>query len=260
MSSPPNHPVPGDGGDPAADSRAKSSGDLRTESRGDSCAETQGNLRADSRSAGSSDSRNRAPAGSRTTHDYLSVLAAARGDAIVVATMTAARVWATLSDGPWDVLYLPSAMGHAADIALGLALAVPERRVVCVNGDGSLAMNLGGLITASSLAPRNLTQIVILNQCYQIVGGPPIPGRHIVDWARLADAAGWRVCGHCATPAMFAARLPEWLEPPGPAFVTVEVVDQPDMPQRLPRRHPSGALAELRQALAAARNAGERPA
>ena len=198
------------------------------------------------------------PAVSRTTYDYLSVLAAARGDAIVVATMTAARVWATLSDGPWDVPYLPSAMGHAADIALGLALAVPERRVVCVNGDGSLAMNLGGMITAASLAPTNLTQIVILNHRYQIVGGPPIPGRHVVDWTRLAGAAGWRACGHCDDPAMFATRLTGWLEQTGPAFATVEVVDAPDMPQRLPRRHPAVALAELRQAVAAARGGCER--
>ncbi len=193
------------------------------------------------------------PAGSRTTHAYLSVLAAARGSASVVSTMTAARVWATLSDGPWDVPYLPSAMGHAADIALGLALAVPERRVVCVNGDGSLAMNLGGLVTAAGLSPPNLTQVVILNHRYQIVGGPPIPGGSAVRWAEIARAAGWRQAAHCRDAAEFAAGLAEWLERAGPSFVTVEVVDAPEMPQRLPRRHPAVALAELRQAVAAAR-------
>jgi phosphonopyruvate decarboxylase len=151
-------------------------------------------------------------------------------------------------------------MGHAADIALGLALAVPERRVVCVNGDGSLAMNLGGLVTAAGLAPANLTQIVILNHRYQIVGGPPIPGGRGVNWAGLAEAAGWRRTGHCQDSSEFAARLAEWLEPPGPAFVTVEVVDSADMPQCLPRRHPAVALAELRQAVAEARGAKAREA
>lgn len=189
----------------------------------------------------------------RTTHDYLAVLAATRGDAIVVATMTAARVWATLSDGPWDVPYLPSAMGHATDIALGLAIAVPERRVVCVNGDGSLAMNLGGLITAAGLAPVNLIQIVILNHRYQIVGGPPIPGGRVVDWALLSQAAGWRHSVHCEHSDQFAERLVECLDLPGPTLMALEVVDQPTMPQRLPRRHPATALAELRQALATRR-------
>lgn len=204
-------------------------------------------------SDGSTNSAGHLSAGSRSTHAYLSVLAAARGSAIVVSTMTAARVWATLSDGPWDVPYLPSAMGHAADIALGLALAVPERPVVCVNGDGSLAMNLGGLVTAAGLAPPNLAQIVILNHRYQIVGGPPLPGGSTVHWAEIARAAGWRRAAHCRDAAEFAAWLAEWPEQAGPSFVTVEAVDAPEMPQRLPRRHPAVALADLRQAVAAAR-------
>ena len=98
-----------------------------------------------------------------TTREYLDVLATHRGDALVVTTMTAAKVWSLVSPVAHDVNYLPSAMSHASDMALGLALARPSQRVVCVNGDGSLLMNLGSLVTAAHCRASNLVQIMIVN-------------------------------------------------------------------------------------------------
>lgn len=189
-----------------------------------------------------------------TTRQYLTVLHAARGDAIVVTTMTASRVWPSLGDGPWDVNYLPSAMGHASDIALGIALAVPRRRVVCVNGDGSLAMNLGGLITAAHQRAENLTQILLVNDVYQLVGGPPIPGAGRVDWVGLAQAAGWPLACRFTSHGDFAADLPRILAQAGPSFVALDVNDPPDLAQRLPPRHPGLALRDLRTSLASERS------
>ena len=74
-------------------------------------------------------------------------LAAARTDEVVVTTMSVAMPWAAHSDGPLDFAHVESAMGHAADFALGLALAQPERRVLCINGDGSTLMSLGVLVS-----------------------------------------------------------------------------------------------------------------
>jgi phosphonopyruvate decarboxylase len=180
-----------------------------------------------------------------TTREYLEVLKAARGTAIVVTTMTASKVWPLLNDGPLDVNYLPSAMGHAADIALGIALGAPSRRVVCVNGDGSLAMNLGGLITAAEQRVENLTQILLVNHRYAIVGGPPIPGAGRVDWSGMARAAGWRLVRSYQEVAPFAADISELLTAQGPIFAALEVVDPPELAQRLPPRHPGQALHDL---------------
>ena len=79
--------------------------------------------------------------------DALRVLAQHRGDRVVITTMAAVGVWPELSDTPLDFAYIPSSMGQAPTIGLGLALAQPGRGVIVVNGDGSMLMNLGSLVT-----------------------------------------------------------------------------------------------------------------
>ena len=184
------------------------------------------------------------------TLEYLKILAAARSDALVVTTMTAAKLWPRVSDSPWDVGYLPSAMSHAGDIALGLALAQPGRRVVCVNGDGSLLMNLGSLVTAAAAEARNLLMLVLVNGTYEMVGGGRVPGAGRTDYAALARASGWPVAVDYEDADGFAAALPELLQAEGPAFAALVVVDPPQLPLALPR-HPGDVLRAMRQANAA---------
>src|SRR5688572_9166864 len=62
---------------------------------------------------------------------------------IVVTNQSSARTWPKLAQRPLDLHYNPSTMGGAVPLALGLALAQPKRRVLCVTGDGALLMNLG---------------------------------------------------------------------------------------------------------------------
>jgi sulfopyruvate decarboxylase subunit beta len=182
-----------------------------------------------------------------TTREYLERLAAARGEAIVVTTMTASKIWPTISSCDLDFDYLPSAMSHAADIALGIALAAPTRRVVCVNGDGSLVMNLGGLITAARSA--NFTMFVMQNGTYEVVGGGQVPGADHTDLCAVAAACGWPIVRRFADAAQFAAGLPEMLSAAGPVFATFAVADPPGMPLVLPARHPRDALRALRRVL-----------
>ena len=80
-----------------------------------------------------------------TTLELLEPLAARRTDEIVVTTMSTVRPWGLLSDHDLDFASADSAMGHAVDLALGIALAPPNRLVVCFNGDGSMLMTLGTL-------------------------------------------------------------------------------------------------------------------
>jgi len=180
------------------------------------------------------------------TLEYLTILAAARGNALVVTTMTAAKLWPRVSDSPFDVGYLPSAMSHAGDIALGLALAQIERRVACVNGDGSLLMNLGSLVTAAAAEARNLLMLVLVNGTYEVVGGGRVPGAGRTDYAALATASGWPVAVAFPDADAFAAGLPALLRAEGPAFAALEVVDPPSLPLTLPR-HPGDALRAMRR-------------
>jgi sulfopyruvate decarboxylase subunit beta len=86
--------------------------------------------------------------------------------------------------------YLQHAMGLAPSIGLGIALSQPERKVVVLDGDGSLIMNLGGLTTLAREAPGNLTHVVFDNASFVSIGGHPTPTARGVDLAAVARAAG----------------------------------------------------------------------
>jgi sulfopyruvate decarboxylase subunit beta len=112
-----------------------------------------------------------------------------RGRRIVLATMSAAGIWPKLSNSPLDFVYLPSAMGHAPGLGLGLALAQPNRGVIIINGDGSMLMNLGSLVTlAKNPAPVYLT--ILDNGLYEVTGGQAHAGAGLVDFAQIARGAG----------------------------------------------------------------------
>jgi len=88
-------------------------------------------------------------------------------------------------------------MGVAPCLALGLALAVPEKRVFLLEGDGDLLMSLGSLATIASTSARNLRIILFENDCYESTGMQPLANAPRVDFVRAAEAAG--------IPAVFAA-------------------------------------------------------
>ena len=102
-----------------------------------------------------------------TTEQVLAPLALLRTDEVVVTTMSVVRPWGRLSSHPLDFASADSAMGHAADFALGIALAQPQRRVLCLNGDGSMLMTLGTLVTAATARASNLVVFVIDNGTYE---------------------------------------------------------------------------------------------
>lgn len=155
----------------------------------------------------------------------LEVLAALRHDEIVVTTMGAAREWPKLSQHPLDLHYLPSAMGQAPLVGLGLALARPIREVIVLNGDGCMLMNLGCLVTIAAARAANLTLIVLENGIYEVTGGQTTAaaGGAGIDFAAVARAAG------IASTFMFDD-LSAWqsgaatvLRSPGPRFVCLRV-------------------------------------
>jgi sulfopyruvate decarboxylase subunit beta len=148
----------------------------------------------------------------------LAALAAARGDAICVPTMTTAPAWRALAPDDLSVK-CAGFMGGASSLGLGLALARPERRVVVLDGDGSLAMQLGALVTIAGAAPPNLTHLVFRNGVYHSSGTQPTPGGAAVDYVRMALGAGYREAFAIGDLDDFERRLPQLLAAEGPLLV-----------------------------------------
>jgi len=113
--------------------------------------------------------------------DALQAIAAARGDAVCVPTMTTSPAWRTIAPDDLSVGCV-GFMGGASSLGLGLALARPDRRVLVFDGDGSLLMQLGSLATVAGAAPRNLVHFLFKNGVYHASGAQEIPGGGGVDF------------------------------------------------------------------------------
>ena len=89
--------------------------------------------------------------------------------------------------------YMLGSMGLASSIGLGLALARPERKVIVLDGDGSVLMNLGTLATIAHHAPENYLLVILDNCCYGSTGSQPTCTHLGTDLAALATGGGSRV-------------------------------------------------------------------
>lgn len=154
-----------------------------------------------------------------TIAQLLEPLARHRTDEVVVTTMSVVRPWGRISDNDLDFASADSAMGHAADLALGIALARPGRGVICLNGDGSMLMSLGTLATVVEAAPLNYILVVSDNGEYEITGHQPVPAAGRIDYAALAEGAGFRNVFRFEEARAWAERVTEVLYAPGPTFV-----------------------------------------
>src|SRR5215216_5814263 len=147
---------------------------------------------------------------------------------IVIPVYTAAFDWLSIRPHPLNYL-AHGAMGLAASHALGLALGRPDRRVIVLDGDGSLLMNLGSLVSIAEAAPRNLIHFVCENGTYEANGGHPIPNRGRVDFTGFARAAGYRDVHMFSELKMFEQQVGAVLAQDGPVFVDLKVT--PSGPQ-----------------------------
>lgn len=163
--------------------------------------------------------------------EALAAVHGARGDRdVVVTTMTPARDWMTFTQHALDVVMVPSAMGHATSIGLGLALAQPERRVIVCNGDGSMLMNLGSLVSIADAKAGNLVIVLFENGVYEVTGEEPIPAAGNVDFGAIARAAGFRSSFEFSDLAAWQAAAGDALAAPGPTFIRLHVSTQPGTP------------------------------
>jgi thiamine pyrophosphate-dependent acetolactate synthase large subunit-like protein len=125
----------------------------------------------------------------------MATLLANRGDDLLVIPGLGSTAWDAVAAGDDDRnFYLWGAMGGAAMIGLGLALAQPERRVAVITGDGEMLMGLGSLATIGIQQPRNLAVIVFDNGAYGETGMQPSHTQGGVDLIGVARACGIATC------------------------------------------------------------------
>ncbi len=183
-----------------------------------------------------------------TARQALEVLAQHRGQRIVITTMTAVAEWPKLSDTPLDFAFLPSAMSQGPGLGLGLALAQPGRGVIVINGDGSMLMNLGSLVTLAS-HPADVFLLVLDNGLYEVTGGQVVAGAGRTDFALLARGAGLQRVYTFASLADWQAGAQEALTGPGPVFIWLPIEGRLGQVTPKPPRPMREQIARLRQAL-----------
>lgn len=162
--------------------------------------------------------------------DALRAIAEQRGDAVAVSTMTTVEPWHRFSPSELNVTCI-GFMGGASSLGLGLALARPERRVIVLDGDGSLLMQLGSLATVAGAAPPNFYHFVFKNGVYAVSGSQPIPAAGRIDFAAMAKGAGYAAAYSFDNLEDFRVRLAEVLSARGPVLVQLITEEVPDPPQ-----------------------------
>jgi sulfopyruvate decarboxylase subunit beta len=155
--------------------------------------------------------------------EAIDILAAHRAGCLSVATMQSVAPWHKAGQGTPDHIDAVACMGSASSLGLGLAIGTPHRKVMVLDGDGSLLMQLGSLVTIGSLAPTNLYHFVFANGLYESSGNQPIPGEGRFDWCALAAGAGYREVRCFSGADELRAALPGLLALEGPVLIELKI-------------------------------------
>jgi thiamine pyrophosphate-dependent acetolactate synthase large subunit-like protein len=167
--------------------------------------------------------------------EVVTELLAERGDTLVIAGL-GAPAWDITHAGDHGLNFpLWGAMGGAAMLGLGLALAQPQRRVLVLTGDGEMLMGLGALATIAVQRPRNLYIVVLDNERYGETGQQETHTGHGVDLAAMAKAAGFAHAFAVHTPAGVSRLKRQIHAGEGALFAQVKV-DPERLPLVLPPR------------------------
>lgn len=158
--------------------------------------------------------------------DIMAILEKYRGDAVVVPTMSASAPWGEISRRQVRDWAISGAMGKASSIALGVALARPDLKVIVLDGDGSLEMNLGSMATIAGKQPENFYHFVLENGVYAITGGQPIPAAGTLSFSKIALGAGYAAAYEFDELEDFSLRIGDILKQKGPVFVTIKTVPE----------------------------------
>lgn len=183
--------------------------------------------------------------------EFLRTLASRYAGQLVVSVYTTCFEWMAIRPDALNYVAV-GAMGQAGSHALGLALGRPDQEVWVLDGDGSLLMNLGSLVTLAGAKPRNLTHFVFQNGSYEANGRAPLPVAHAIDFAAIARAAGIANAHQFAEPSALDHWLLQRKPATGPALVDLRVLSSAtSYPQRYDYIHSAEARDTFRAALRA---------
>jgi thiamine pyrophosphate-dependent acetolactate synthase large subunit-like protein len=147
--------------------------------------------------------------------------------------------------------YMLGSMGLACPIAVGVAMAQPERGVIALEGDGSILMNLGCLATIANLKPRNLTVIILDNGLYQITGKQVAATGGLTDIVAVAKGVGIPSSHWVRDEAHFEQLIDRRFDDGGPLLLAVKINDKAGAAQ--PPRDPSLVRSRFMKALGTSR-------
>ena len=177
-----------------------------------------------------------------------------RGDAIVSASGTAGRHWMDISTNEKRDISLGGAMGQTTSAAFGLALGLPDEKVVLFDAEGSLLMNLGAIASIAGKKPANFYHFLLDNECYATTGGQPVPNSQEIDYAMMAKGAGYAAAYNFDDLEEFSTSVGEIMQQEGPVFVAIKIEPEvQNLPiglrERRPTRSRAQTINELRKEL-----------
>ena len=161
-----------------------------------------------------------------TREEAIQTVAAALGDKDCIVSTTGMisrelfEYRAAMNQGHERDFLTVGSMGHASQIALGIAMAQPERRVWCFDGDGAAIMHMGSMAIVASKEPKNYVHVVFNNGAHDSVGGQPTVGLHI-DLTAVAKAVRYRNAYSVSTEEELEEILPLVKEQEGPTLLEI---------------------------------------
>lgn len=162
-------------------------------------------------------------------YDYLKVIAADAGEALTVCTGWGAREWWAVH--PSEGNLKTRTLGLVSSIAAGLAIALPRRKVIAIDGDGAFLMNLCGLPTIALQNPGNLIHLLFDNEIYEASGGTATASRQS-DAVTIALGAGYKHALWVRTPEEFRNEFVKAWQKSELTLIAVKV--DPGQPKNLP--------------------------
>jgi len=160
--------------------------------------------------------------GTLDRRDVIKAILERRGDALVVTGLGSTSYDAGVYDHP-NTFYLWGAMGAAAMVGLGLALAQPSRRVLVVTGDGEMLMGLGSLATIGAQRPNNLSIAVMDNELYAETGMQPTHTARGVSLAGVAKSSAFAYAETVYTEPELDRGIAALYDTRGAAFLDIKV-------------------------------------
>ena len=164
--------------------------------------------------------------------DMLTVIQKYRGDAVVLPVEGARMVWMGISTNQRRDAPSTGPMSKASSWALGLSLARPDIKVILLDGDASLLMSLGSLVTIANMRPKNLYHFVLQNGMNATTGGQPIPCKDVISFTQIARGAGYTSVYDFDNLEDFASQAKQILDGDGPVLVCVKIAPNPLLPSQ----------------------------